>query len=144
MNFIALPVVYFGILATHIACVLIIMLSYFFILKTCNCFCPSQFTENDLVSQSSSLTHQAKCELVIDWQKTDLEPQSLRHRVNLKGLERPTSFMLTLDPEAVAQSKSVILCCVFTLFTFVLFSTGQISAQNSPDVAVVVSTGDTP
>ncbi len=118
------------------------MLSYFFILKTRNYFYPSQFTENDLVSQRSSLTHRAKCDLIIDWQKTDLEPQRLRHRVDLKGLERPTSFMLTLDPEAEAQSKSVFLCCVFTLSMFVLFPAGQISAQNSPDVAVVVTTGD--
>ncbi len=88
------------------------------------------------------MTHRAKCELVIDWQKTDLEPQRLRHRVDLKGLERPTSFMLTLDPDTEARGKSVILCVCVYLFMFVLFSTGQTSAQNSPDVAVVVSKGD--
>ncbi len=116
----------------------------FFILKTRNYLYPSQFTEDDLVRQESSLTHRTKCELIIDWQRTDLEPQILRHRVDLKGLERPKFFVLAIDPEAVAQSKFVILCCVFTLFMFVLFSTGQTSARNSPDVAVVVSKGDAP
>ncbi len=49
--------------------------------------------------------------------------------------------MLTLDPDAEARGKSVILCVCVYLF---LLSTGQTSAQNPPDVAVVVSKGDAP